>query len=156
MSQNFMDIAIEEAMSGITQKHGGPFGSVVVSAKGEIIGKGHNMVLVNFDPTAHGEVMALRDACKNVSLHNLKGCVLYTTCYPCPMCLSACLWAGIDKIYYGCTSKEADAIGFNDDNFYAVLESEEKRAEITALDEHYKDCQELFKVYDEQIGGERY
>ncbi|MBR7080521.1 MAG: nucleoside deaminase [Treponema sp.] len=113
----YMQIAIQEALNGILKGHGGPFGSVIVK-DGKIIGKGHNMVLKNNDSTAHGEIMAIRKAEKNIRSHDLKGAVLYTTGEPCPMCLAACLWANIEKIYYGCTVADNADIGFRDELFY--------------------------------------
>lgn len=112
-----MTEAIQEAREGIRKKHGGPFGAVVVK-DGAIIGRGHNQVLVNHDPTCHGEIMAIRDACKNVSTHDLSGCTLYTTAAPCPMCKGAILWANIQQVYYGCTTEDTDRIGFRDEVFY--------------------------------------
>ena len=96
----FMKEALNEAYQGIEDGHGGPFGAVIVK-DGEIVGRGHNSVLKNQDPTCHGEVMAIHDACKRLKTFNLKGCDIYTTGYPCPMCLSAIMWANIKEIYYG-------------------------------------------------------
>jgi len=144
----FMEIAIEEAREGIKNGHGGPFGAVVVK-DGEIIGRGHNCVLKNNDPTAHGEVMAIRNACQNLNTFDLSGAVLYTTCYPCPMCLCAMMWANIDKCYYGCTSKDADEIGFRDDNFYDKIASKEfyEKFNVCANSDDTGACETLFKDY---------
>lgn len=117
---DYMMLAIEEARKGITNHEGGPFGSIIVK-DGEIIGRGHNMVLKNHDATAHGEVSAIRDAGKRIGTHDLSGSVLYTTGEPCPMCLCACMWANISKIYYGCTIADNDRIGFRDARFDRVL-----------------------------------
>ena len=103
-----MDRAIE--LSAISS--GGPFGAVVIDKNGKIIGEGHNEVTVNNDPTAHAEMVAIRRACKNISNFNLEGCIIYTSCEPCPMCLSACYWARLDKIYYANTREDAANIGF--------------------------------------------
>lgn len=116
-NKDFMAEAIKEAYDGITNKHGGPFGSVVVK-DGKIVGRGHNRVLFNNDPTCHGEVEAIRDACKNLGTYDLSGCELYTTAEPCPMCKGAILWSNIDHIYYGCTINDTDKIGFRDEIFY--------------------------------------
>lgn len=116
----YMSLAIDEAKKGINNSEGGPFGSVIVK-DGEIVGRGHNQVLLMGDPTCHGEMQAIRDACKGLSTHDLSGCVLYTTGEPCPMCLSACLWANIEKIYYGCTISDNADIGFRDELFYDLL-----------------------------------
>ena len=115
-----MKSAIKQAEAGIKNNEGGPFGSVVVK-DGKIVGEGHNQVLKNADPTCHGEIQAIRDACAKLGSHDLSGCVLYTTGEPCPMCLSACLWANIEKIYYGCTIADNERIGFRDKVFYEML-----------------------------------
>ncbi len=110
----FMAAAIDEALDGIRKGHGGPFGCVIVK-DGQIVGRGHNMVLKNNDSTAHGEITAIRDAEKRLKRYDLSGCELYTTGEPCPMCLYACLWANIDRVYYGCTIEDNSMIGFRDE-----------------------------------------
>ena len=96
----FMSAAISEAREGIEKGHGVPFGCVIVK-DGRIIGRGHNEVVARRDPTCHGEIMAIRDACGNLSSFDLQGCELYTTAEPCPMCFGAILWANIGKIFTG-------------------------------------------------------
>ena len=113
----YMQIAVDEARTGINAGHGGPFGCVIVK-DGEIIGRGHNEVVKQKDPTCHGEVMAIRNACKNLGTYDLSGCELYTTAEPCPMCRGAILWANIRKVYYGCNINDTDNIGFRDKMFY--------------------------------------
>ena len=142
----FMKVAIEEAREGIHSGHGGPFGAVVVK-DGKIIGQGHNMVVKNNDPTCHGEVSAIRDACKNLNSFDLKGAEIYTTGEPCPMCLGAILWSNIEKIYYGCTINENDMIGFRDEVFYKNLSisTEKMKDKIVQID--HDECLELFKEY---------
>ena len=135
-----MKTAIEEADRGITQGHGGPFGCVIVK-DGTVIGKGHNEVLLRNDPTCHGEMMAIRDACRTLGTYDLSGCELYTTAEPCPMCLGAILWANIKKFCYGCRVTDTADIGFRDDIFYSAPEysSEElDRDECLALFERYR------------------
>ena len=117
---DYMKIAKDLAESNLVTNVGGPFGACVVK-DGKIIGKGSNHVLANNDPTAHAEVMAIRDACKNINSYDLSGCELYTSCYPCPMCLSAIIWANIKTVYYGNTQKDAANIGFRDDFIYDVI-----------------------------------
>ena len=119
---NFMKKAIELAESNLKTNFGGPFGACIVK-DGKIIGKGSNHVLVNNDPTAHAEVMAIRDACKNINSYDLSGCELYTSCYPCPMCLSAIIWSNIKTVYYGNTQLDAANIGFRDDFIYNYISS---------------------------------
>ncbi|MCR4690810.1 MAG: nucleoside deaminase [Lachnospiraceae bacterium] len=111
-----MQMAIDEARSGIHNGHGGPFGSVIVK-EGKILAKGHNTVLSGIDSTAHGEINAIRKAERTIGSHDLKGCEIYTTGEPCPMCLAACLWANIDRVYYGCTIADNADIGFRDELF---------------------------------------
>ena len=107
---DFMKEALSEAYNGIENRHGGPFGTVIVK-DGKIVGRGHNKVLLKRDPTCHGEMEAIRDACKNLDTFDLSGCELYTTAEPCPMCLGAILWANIKKVYFGCTQKDTAEIG---------------------------------------------
>ena len=147
MSNNeFMKIAIEEAKKGIRAGHGGPFGAIVVK-DGRVIGRGHNMVVKNNDPTCHGEVAAIRDACKNLKTFDLSGAKIYTTSEPCPMCLGAVLWANIDKIYYGCTIKENDMIGFRDEVFfnYLSISTDKMKEKMTQLS--HEECLQLFREY---------
>lgn len=115
-NNKYMQIAIDEARTGINSGHGGPFGTVIVK-DGQIIESGHNMVVVNNDSTAHGEIVAIRKAEEKMKTFDLSGCELYTTGEPCPMCLAACMWANIKKIYYGCTIADNDMIGFRDEEF---------------------------------------
>ena len=117
----YMKIAKELADTNLVDNDGGPFGAVVVK-DGKIVGKGDNKVLVNHDATAHAEVQAIRDACNNLGTHDLKGCVIYTTTYPCPMCLSAIIWANIKEVYYGNTKEDAADIGFRDDFIYDYID----------------------------------
>ncbi len=113
---DFMHQAIQLSRESI-EKGGGPFGAVIVK-NGEIISKNHNRVTLNNDPTAHAEINAIRDACQNLNNWDLSGCTIYTSCEPCPMCLSAIYWAKIDTIYYANTHKDAEAIGFSDAFIY--------------------------------------
>lgn len=143
-SSEFMQIAIDEAYQGIEAGDGGPFGSVIVK-DGEIVGRGHNRVLVNNDPTCHGEMEAIRDACRTLGTYDLTGCELYTTAEPCPMCLGAVLWSNMDAVYYGCTRADSAEIGFRDDAFYRQLDGEE---ETVSLQEFDRDtCRQLFDDY---------
>jgi guanine deaminase len=121
-----MDAAISEALEGVEKGHGGPFGAVVVR-NGAIIARGHNLVVVEDDPTAHAEIVAIRDACRTIGDFNLTGCELYTTCEPCPMCYAAAWWAGIAVIHYGCTRQDAAAAGFDDAAIYDDLEGRTER-----------------------------
>ena len=143
----FMQAAIDEAMEGITLHHGGPFGSVIVK-DGQIVGQGHNRVLIDNDPTCHGEVSAIRDACANLGTYDLTGCELYTTGEPCPMCLYACLWANIEKVYYGCTIEDNALIGFRDEAFDSLAGGREQLADyLVCIDRDA--CLQLFGVYSD-------
>ena len=141
---NFMKEAINEAYTGINQGHGGPFGCVIVK-NNKIIGKGHNRVLLRKDPTCHGEMEAIRNACENLGTFDLKDCELYTTAEPCPMCLGAILWANIKKVYYGCNTKDTENIGFRDDIFYKFLNGEGDILDISESERN--SCLELFDDY---------
>ena len=142
---NYMKLAVEEAREGIRNGEGGPFGSVIVK-DGEIVGKGHNQVLKNNDPTCHGEVSAIRDACSRLGTYDLSGCVIYTTGEPCHMCLCACMWANIDKIYYGCTIEDNGLIGFRDDKFDRIFGGRDKLGDY--LQEiGRQECLGLFSEY---------
>ena len=109
-----MHEAIRLAIDGVAAGRGGPFGAVVVK-DGQIIGRGCNCVPSLNDPTAHAEIMAIRDACRTLGAFHLSDCELYASCEPCPMCLSAIYWARIDRYYFGCTAQDAAAIQFADD-----------------------------------------
>ena len=139
----YMLFAIEEAKVGIHAGHGGPFGCVIVK-NDEVVGRGHNQVILNNDPTCHGEMMAIRDACKKLGTFDLSGCILYTTGEPCPMCFGAILWANIEKVYYGCNVIDTEEIGFRDNKFYNMTE-EEKNEFSKCLDR--EECKKLYQEY---------
>lgn len=148
----YMRMAINEAKKGILAGHGGPFGCVIVK-DGEVVGKGHNQVIKNQDPTCHGEVMAIHKACKKLGTFDLNGCELYTTGEPCPMCLGAILWANIEKVYYGCNIIDTEKIGFRDNKFYSMTQ-EEKAEFIKELDR--KQCLKLYDIYMSLENKEEY
>lgn len=139
-----MSEAIKEAYAGINAGDGGPFGTVILK-DGKIIGKGHNCVIKNQDPTCHGEIEAIRNACKNQGTFDLSGSVLYTTAQPCPMCLGAILWSNIKLVYQGCCIKDTGKIGFRDDKFYDFINGKGNLLEIKELER--KKCLELFDDY---------
>jgi len=126
--ENYMNEAVKAALQGMENNEGGPFGCIVVK-DGEIIGRGNNRVTSTNDPTAHAEVIAIRDACKNLNSFQLDGCVIYTSCEPCPMCLGAIYWARPDKVFYGSNQQDAANIGFDDAFIYKeILLPYEKRS----------------------------
>jgi len=112
--------AVNTALTGMNNNEGGPFGCVIVK-DGQIIGRGNNKVTSTNDPTAHAEVMAIRDACENLGTFQLDGCIIYTSCEPCPMCLGAIYWARPEKVYYGSNQEDAANIGFDDEFIYKEI-----------------------------------
>ena len=118
--EKFMQMAIKLSAQNVTEGLGGPFGAVIASGS-ELIAASANTVVPTNDPTAHAEISAIRLACQNLNTFNLEGCVIYTSCEPCPMCLGAIYWARLDKIYYANTKADAAAIGFDDDHIYEEL-----------------------------------
>lgn len=115
----FMELAVREAYDGIRRNDGGPFGAVIVHKEThEVVAYGHNTVLKDKDPTAHGEINAIRNACKELDSIDLSDYKLYTTGYPCPMCLGAIEWANIDEVHYGILPETINAIGFKDKKMY--------------------------------------
>jgi tRNA(Arg) A34 adenosine deaminase TadA len=113
-------MAIDLACSEISRKEGRPFGAVIVKG-GKVLGSGSNRAILDSDPTAHAEIVAIRDACRKVQSHRLDGSVMYSSCEPCPMCLSAMYWAGIKELYFGCSSQIADRYGFGDRLLHSEL-----------------------------------
>lgn len=134
MHEQYLREAIRLAIEGLQQGAGGPFGAVVVR-DGEVIGRGFNRVLGTNDPTAHAEVTAIRQACAHVGKHHLAGATIYASCEPCPMCLAACYWAQIDRVFYSATAAEAAAAGFADDFIRRdlLLPLEKRRLPLTPL-----------------------
>ena len=115
--KKFMREAIQMAQNGMDNQEGGPFGAIIVK-DGVIVGKGNNQVTSTNDPTAHAEMVAIRDACKNLGDFQLEDCVIYSSCEPCPMCLGAIYWARPKKLYFACSREDAAAIGFDDEFIY--------------------------------------
>ncbi|MBK7429261.1 MAG: nucleoside deaminase [Saprospiraceae bacterium] len=147
--EKFMQEAIDLALKGMQNNEGGPFGAVVVK-DGVIIGRGNNMVLATNDPSAHAEVVAIRDACKNLGTFQLDGCIIYTSCEPCPMCLGAIYWARPEKFYYACTRSDAADIGFDDDFIYKEIDLNPADRSIPAYEMLREKALEAFKTWDEK------
>ncbi|GAB6931029.1 guanine deaminase [Paenibacillus sp. JCM 10914] len=118
---DWMRIAVEEAYQNVQHVEGGPFGAIVVK-DGKVIGRGRNLVTALNDPTAHAEVQAIRQACAHIGDFQLKGCVIYTSCEPCPMCLGAIYWSRPDAVYYASTKRDAAEIGFDDHFIYDEIQ----------------------------------
>ena len=127
-----MKAAIALAEEGIAKGEGGPFGCVIVKDD-KIIGRGYNKVISTMDPTAHAEIIAIRDACKKLESFQLENCEIYTSCEPCPMCLGAIYWARPKIIYYGNTKEDAAKIGFDDSMIYDEIEADLKDRKIPAV-----------------------
>ena len=141
----FMEKAVELSLENMRAWKGGPFGAIIVR-QGKIVGTGANHVTSDNDPTAHAEVVAIRDACKNLGTFQLDDCEIYTSCEPCPMCLAAIYWARPKAIYYANTRKDAADIGFDDDFLYEELK---KNLEERSLPIHQLDKSNALKVFDE-------
>ncbi len=147
----FMNMAKCIAEDGIKSSNGGPFGAVIVDNEGNVISKGNNQVLVDKDPTAHAEIVAIRNACKVLNNYDLTGCTIYSSCEPCPMCLSAIIWANIKKVYYGCTKEDAGRIGFRDDAIYEYLKGNvESMLKLSEMDR--EECLRVFENYSKNNG----
>lgn len=153
--ESFMQLAIDLAMEGMEQNQGGPFGCVIVK-DGVVIGKGNNKVTSTNDPTAHAEIVAIRDAAKNLMHFQLEGCIIYTTCEPCPMCLGAIYWARPAKVYFGCTRQDAAAFEFDDDFIYKELELPLAERKIPTYQFNRKETFKLFKSWKEKESKIKY
>ena len=146
---NYFSEAIKVAQKGVNLKEGGPFGAVVVK-ENKIIGIGNNQVLKNNDPTAHAEVIAIRDACQKLNTYDLTGCSIYSTSEPCPMCISAIIWSNIKNIYFATDRKKVKKIGFRDDLIYNYLEG--KNNNIIKLHKVENiNCDKLLQEYNDKI-----
>ena len=143
----YIEIAKLLSDNNLETNVGGPFGACIVK-DGKIIGKGSNHVILNNDPTAHAEIMAIRDACRNINSYDLSGSELYTSCYPCPMCLAAIIWANIKTVYYGNTKEDAASIGFRDDFIYDYIEKLSKGEKDDTLILTQMDREETIKTFE--------
>ena len=147
----YMRKAIERAKQTMELGHGGPFGAAIVK-DGNLIAVSSNSVLKDCDPSAHAEVNAIRAAGKVLGTHDLSGCELYATGYPCPMCLSAIIWANISTVYYGCDPTDAEAIGFRDDFIYRYLENGRQEPSLITFKQLEQDCcKALFNAYQNRF-----
>ena len=144
--EKFMRIAIELAEYNVKQGQGGPLGAVIVK-DGMIIARSANKVVPNNDPTAHAEVLAIRTACQELETFSLEGCVIYTSCEPCPMCLGAIYWARIDKIYYANNKADAAAVGFDDQFIYDELDKKMDNRKLPFVQLLRDEAQGVFKLW---------
>jgi tRNA(Arg) A34 adenosine deaminase TadA len=148
-TETYLEAAFSEALHSVRNNIGGPFGAVVVK-DGKIIGKGGNRVSSQNDPTAHAEITAIRDACKNIGNFDLSGAVLYATCEPCPMCLSAIYWANIHSVYYCSTRHDAAAIGFKDNHIYEELNLLPEERKINFSKVQHPMAADIFREWTEK------
>jgi guanine deaminase len=150
-SERIMALAIEKARQTMNQDLGGPFGAAIISENGDILAVSSNSVLGDHDPTAHAEINAIRAAAKKIGSHDLSHTYLITTCYPCPMCLGAIIWANIRTVIYGCRKEDAANIGFRDDFIYDFIKDGMKDKKVLSLEESDRDlCLSLFNEYSEK------
>ena len=148
--QRAIELSIESISSG-----GGPFGSVITKGN-EIIAEGMNRVTVNNDPTAHGEIIAIRKACKKLKTFNLSGYELYSNCEPCPMCLSAIYWSHIGKVYYANTRNDAHNIDFLDPIIYSELKKNNKDRKIPMVQIMREEGLKAFEIWDKKTDKTKY
>lgn len=144
-AKSILAVAADKAGSTMRKNKGGPFGACIVK-DGKVIAVASNSVLCDKNPTCHAEINAIKKACKKLHTYDLSGCVLYTTGYPCPMCLSAIIWANITQVYYGTNLKEAAAIGFRDDFIYDFIRGKNKKT-LSLKHVASPECKNLFKEY---------
>ena len=154
MKNEFMKRAIKLSIKSVNN-NGGPFGSVIVKDN-KIIAEGSNKVTSTNDPTAHGEIVAIREACKKINNFSLKGCELYSTCEPCPMCLSAIYWARIDKIYYANTREDAKKIDFDDSLIYSEFKKNINERKIPMIQMMRSEALKAFELWDKKTDKVKY
>lgn len=152
---NFMKKAIECSSYGMDNNFGGPFGAIVVK-NGEIVAEGWNQVTSINDPTAHAEIVAIRNACKKLNTFELNGCELYTSCEPCPMCLAAIYWARIEKIYYGNTRQDAADIEFDDDFIYKEIPLAVEKRTIPMEQVGKEEAIKIFEQWQKKVNKVQY
>ena len=149
-----MERAIELSIQSVNNS-GGPFSSIIVRDE-RIIAEGSNKVTLSNDPTAHGEIVAIREACEKLNNFNLSGCELYSTCEPCPMCLSAIYWSRINKIYYANTRKDAQKIDFDDSSIYSELQKNINERKIPMTQIMRNEALKAFELWDKKMDKVKY
>lgn len=145
----FISKAVSLAKQGVANGIGGPFGAVIVK-DGNIVGEGCNMVTSQNDPTAHAEVVAIRQACEKLSTFQLTDCTIYTSCEPCPMCLGAIYWARPKQLIYACTKEDAREIGFDDQFIYEEIKLENGKRKIKTIQYGREIALEVFKLWQDK------
>tara|TARA_R110000868_G_scaffold36445_2_gene129347 strand:- start:3 stop:479 length:477 start_codon:yes stop_codon:yes gene_type:complete len=151
----FMNRAIALAEEGMKANAGGPFGAVIVKDD-QIIAEGYNKVTSTNDPTAHAEVIAIREACKKLNTFQLTDCVIYTSCEPCPMCLGAIYWTRPKMVFFGCNREDAAAINFDDQFIYDEIEKNIEGRQIKFVQLSRKNALEVFKQWDSKMDKTKY
>ena len=154
-NEDFMREAIRLSVEGVRSGKGGPFGCVIVKG-GRVVGRGNNQVTSTCDPTAHAEVVAIRDACRSLGSFQLEDCTLFTSCEPCPMCLSAIYWARIPTVYYGNTRGQAAEIGFDDDFIYDQIPLPPEKRRIAMRPLLAEEARDAFTEWAEKPDKVRY
>ncbi|PUZ25975.1 tRNA-specific adenosine deaminase [Chitinophaga parva] len=147
--QRFMEMAIRLSAEGMEKGEGGPFGAIVVQGD-KVVGRGWNQVLRTNDPTAHAEVMAIRDACKNLGTFQLHDCEIYTSCEPCPMCLGAIYWARPQRVYFANTKADAAAIDFDDSFIYEEINVPLPQRKIPLISMPSEEALQVFRDWKEK------
>lgn len=147
IERKYMQEAIDEAIQSVDYKNGGPFGAIVVK-DGEIVGRGHNMVTANNDPTAHAEIVAIREACKTLNTFNLEGCEIYASCEPCPMCLGSIYWANISKLFYAATKEDAAKAAFSDAHIYDEIALPKNKRKLPSIQLMREDAVKVFEKWN--------
>ena len=155
MNNAFMAHAIQLAVENVRSGQGGPFGAVVAK-DGGIIAEGANRVTLTNDPTAHAEVLAIREACRKLAVFELKGCELYTSCEPCPMCLGAIYWTRLSRVYFGSLASDASQAGFDDSFIYREIAEPHAGREIPMVQMMREDALAAFRAWQEKSDKVRY
>ena len=153
--ERFMQQAILLSQQGMLNNEGGPFGCVIVKGD-KIVGQGNNKVICNNDPTAHAEITAIRDACKNLGTFQLSDCEIYTSCEPCPMCLGAIYWARPKIIYYANNREDAAAIGFDDNMIYDEMKAEIPLRKIPIVSLSRQEALKIFNQWHQKMDKKAY
>ena len=155
MNRDFMARAIQLAVENVRSGQGGPFGAVIVK-DGGVIAEGANQVTLTNDPTAHAEVLAIRQACQTLGLFELKGCELYTSCEPCPMCLGAIYWARLSRVYFGGLAADASQVGFDDSFIYREIAQPHAEREIPMVQMMREEALAAFRAWQKKSDKMRY
>lgn len=153
--EKYMNEAVALSEKGIHNDEGGPFGCIIVK-QDKIIGRGYNKVISTNDPTAHAEIVAIRDACKNLEAFQLEGCELYTSCEPCPMCLGAIYWARPKVIYYANSKEDAKEAGFDDSMIYREMNCDLRHRKIPIIHIGNAEAKEVFRKWENKKDKKAY